>query len=144
MAVSHSADETLRLAMPEYIRNAPTFCRLASPGLAPAASASESASGYSTPERAVLLGNAGAMTASSRKIEYDRPSVDRPNRLTIQWPARVPSPHLTTAPATRNAMTMSRIVPLPKPAYAPLGAQQAGEHRRRRPRTRTPSGSAAR
>ena len=35
-------------------------------GLAPAASASEKAKGNSTPARAVLLGNAGAMTPSTR------------------------------------------------------------------------------
>ncbi len=69
MAVSHSADDTLRLAMPEYIRNAPSRRRSTRSGFAPAASAREYVSGYRTPERAVLLGNAGAMTASSTKIE---------------------------------------------------------------------------
>jgi len=68
MAVSHSADETLRLAMPENIRNAPRRRREGSSGFAPAASASETVSGYSTPDRAVLLGNAGAITASTRKM----------------------------------------------------------------------------
>src|SRR5262245_47294424 len=121
IAVSHRADETLRLAMPEYIRNAPSFRRDGLDGVAPAASATDSASGYSTPERAVLLGNAGAITASSRKIEYESPSVERPNRLTIQCPPRAPRPHLTTALATRNATTMSTIVPLANPAYASSG-----------------------
>ena len=129
IAVSHSADDTLRLAMPENIRNAPTRRRSGRSGVAPAAFASEYASGYSTPDRAVLLGNAGAITASSRKIEYERPSVDRPNRLTIQWPPRAPSPHFTTDPATRKATTMRRMVPLPKPAYAVGRLEQSGEHR---------------
>ena len=89
----------------------------------------------------MLLGKAGAITASSRKIEYDSPSVERPNRLTIQCPPRAPRPHLTTAPATRNATTMSRIVPLAKPAVGVVGPKQAGqdgsrnrEHRRRQDR----------
>ena len=82
IAVSHSADERLRLTMPENIRKLPRRCRLLSPGFAPAASASENASGKMTPERAVLLGNAGAISASTRKMLYDNPSVDRPKRLT--------------------------------------------------------------
>ncbi len=116
IAVSQSADETLRLTAPENIRNAPRRRRSGRSGVAPAAIASDEASGYSTPDRAVLLGNAGAMIASSAKIEYDKPSVDFPKRLTIRCPARVPRPHVTTAFATRNATTMSRIVPLPNPA----------------------------
>src|SRR5262245_33806646 len=84
IAVSHSADDTLRLAMPEYMRKAPTRLRSGRSGFAPAASASENASGYSTPERAVLLGNAGAITASNRNSEYESPSVERPNLVTIQ------------------------------------------------------------
>src|SRR5215204_1104383 len=118
IAVSHKADDRLRLVIPENIKKAPSRRRSGRSGDAPAASARDSANGYSTPDRAVLLGNAGAITASSRKIEYDRPSVDRPNRLTTQWPPRAPRPHFTTAPATRNATMISRIVPLPKPAYA--------------------------
>src|SRR5262245_60336009 len=74
-----------------------------------------------TPDRAVLLGKAGAMMPSTRKMLYERPSVDRPNRLTIRCPTRVPRPHLTTERATRNARTMRRIVPLAKPAYAFAG-----------------------
>src|SRR5262245_44169698 len=65
IAVSHSADESERLAIPENISSAPRFLRDGSPGRAPAASASENASGYSTPERAVLLGNAGAIRPST-------------------------------------------------------------------------------
>ena len=45
IAVSQSADERLRLAMPENIRKLPTRRQLSSPGRAPAASASENASG---------------------------------------------------------------------------------------------------
>ena len=54
--------------MPENIRKAPSRLRAASPGLRAAASASEKTSGYSTPERAVLLGNAGAITPSTTKM----------------------------------------------------------------------------
>ena len=68
MAVSHSADERLKLAIPENMRNAPRRRFVGSPGFAPAASASDTTSGKSTPERAVLLGNAGAMTPSTRKM----------------------------------------------------------------------------
>jgi hypothetical protein len=45
IAVSHNADETLRLAMPENIRKPPSRRRDGSPGFAPAASASDTASG---------------------------------------------------------------------------------------------------
>ena len=45
IAVSHSAEDRLRLTMPENIRKLPSRWRLLSPGLAPAASASENASG---------------------------------------------------------------------------------------------------
>ena len=45
IAVSQSADDTLRLAMPENIRNAPTRRRSGRSGVAPAAFASEYASG---------------------------------------------------------------------------------------------------
>src|SRR6185436_19490492 len=41
IAVNHSADDRLRLTMPENIRKLPRRRRLPSPGLAPAASASE-------------------------------------------------------------------------------------------------------
>ena len=68
IAVSHNADESERLAIPENISSAPTLRREGSPGRAPAASASENASGYSTPDRAVLLGKAGAITPSTRKM----------------------------------------------------------------------------
>ena len=68
MAVSHSADDSVRLAMPENIRKRPSRRRSSRSGVAPAASATESASGNSTPERAVLLGKAGAISASSAKM----------------------------------------------------------------------------
>jgi hypothetical protein len=35
-----------------------------------------------TPDRAVLLGNAGAIRQSTRKMLYDSPSVERPKMLT--------------------------------------------------------------
>src|SRR5678816_1453414 len=71
-----------------------------------------------TPDRAVLLGKAGAMSPSTRKMLYDKPSADRPKRLTITCPIRVPRPHLMTDRATRNARTISRIVPFANPEYA--------------------------
>jgi len=68
MAVNHSADDSVRLAMPENMRKLPSRWRPSTPGRAPAASASESTSGKRTPERAVLLGKAGAMTPSTTKM----------------------------------------------------------------------------
>ena len=84
IAVSHSAEDRLRLAIPENIRKLPRRARCCSPGLDPEDSASDTASGYKTPERAVLLGNAGAITASTTKRLYDSPSVDLPNTLTAR------------------------------------------------------------
>ena len=118
IAVSQSADDRLRLAMPENIRKLPSRARCGSPGLAPEDSASETASGYKTPERAVLLGNAGAITASTTKMLYDSPSVDLPNTLTARWPIRAPRPQVTTPRATRNATMINRIVPLANPDQA--------------------------
>src|SRR6185503_15462339 len=65
IAVSQSADERDRLTMPLNIRKRPSRCRSARSGVAPAASAIDTASGYNTPERAVLLGNAGAIRPST-------------------------------------------------------------------------------
>jgi hypothetical protein len=45
IAVNQSADDRLRLTMPEYIRKLPTRLRRSSPGVAPPASASAKASG---------------------------------------------------------------------------------------------------
>jgi len=45
IAVNQSADERLRLAIPENIRKLPRRLRLSTPGLAPAASAREEAIG---------------------------------------------------------------------------------------------------
>ena len=74
---------------------------------------------------------------------YESPSVDRPNRLTTRWPRRCPSPHFTTARATRKAMMMRRIVELANPAYAWAGVSSR-QHGRRPRRTRTPSESETR
>ena len=41
----------------------------------------ENTSGYSTPERAVLLGNAGEISASTAKMLYESPNDDFPKRL---------------------------------------------------------------
>src|SRR5206468_4669830 len=99
IAVSHSAEERLRLAIPENIRKRPRRRRSSRPGFAPAASATEKTSGYSTPDRAVLLGKAGAMRASTAKMLYESPSVDRPKREMARCPRRSPRPHFTTARA---------------------------------------------
>jgi len=50
---------TTKAGNAEIISSAPRRLRAGSPGRAPAASASENANGYSTPERAVLLGRLG-------------------------------------------------------------------------------------
>src|SRR4029450_13588120 len=113
---SERPDDSVRLAMPENIRRLPSRARCCSPGLAPEDSASETASGYKTPERAVLLGNAGAITGSTTKMLYDNPSVDFPNTLTARWPIRAPRPQVTTPRATRNATMIKRMVPLANPA----------------------------
>src|SRR6185503_13341902 len=121
IAVSQSADDSVRLTIPENIRNLPNCCRSARSGLAPAASAIDTASGYSTPERAVLLGNAGAIMASTMTMLYESPSDERPKRLIARYPSRWPRPHFTTARATRNAMMIKTIVGLANPAYAASG-----------------------
>src|SRR5262245_1304952 len=84
IAVNHSVDERLMLTMPENIRYPPSLRRSGLSGDAPPASARPATSGYKTPARAVLLGNAGAITPSTRKMLYDSPSVDRPNQLTTR------------------------------------------------------------
>src|SRR5262245_20895049 len=81
IAVSQRADDSVRLAIPENIRNWPKRFLSSLPGVAPAASAIENTSGYSTPERAVLLGNAGEISASTAKMLYESPKDDRPKRL---------------------------------------------------------------
>src|SRR5262245_18135360 len=84
MAVSQRAEESVRLAIPENIRKRPRRLRSSRSGVAPAASAIENTSGNSTPERAVLLGNAGEISASTPKMLYESPSVERPKTL-IAW-----------------------------------------------------------
>src|SRR3954465_11908657 len=121
IAVSQSADESVRLAIPENIRNRPRRLRSSRPGVAPARSALDDTSGNSTPERAVLLGKAGEISASTAKMLYDRPSVDLPKRAMARRPSRSQSPHFTTAQATRNATMMSTIVGFANPAYASVG-----------------------
>ena len=56
----------VRLAMPQNMRKRAEPLPSLDAGPRPAASATESTSGYRTPERAVLLGNAGAITPSTR------------------------------------------------------------------------------
>ena len=69
MAVNHSADDRLRLAMPENIRKRPAARRPAIPGVAPAGLGQPTTpAGRARRERAVLLGNAGAITPSTRKM----------------------------------------------------------------------------
>ena len=76
----------------------------------------------------MLLGNAGAITRVHQKDAVGQPSVDRPNRLTARCPRRNPSPHFTTARATRKAMTMRRIVEFANPPYACSRREQARHH----------------
>jgi len=68
VAVSHSADDTARLAIPQNMRKPPVRLRAGSEGVDPALSAIESTTGKRTPDRAVLLGKAGAMRASVKKM----------------------------------------------------------------------------
>ena len=119
----------MRLATPENIRNAPSRARDGSSGRAPAVPASDTASEYRTPDRAVLLGKAGAITASTRNRLYESPSVDRPKACTTAWPIRSPRPHLTTARATRNAAMIRTMVPLANPDHAAVGRDDASEDR---------------
>ena len=90
MAVNHRAEESVRLAMPENMRKLPRRRRLSSPGFAPTASAIESTSGYSTPERAVLLGKAGAMTRVDEKdavAETERRAAEEAHHEVSEAPA---------------------------------------------------------
>ena len=68
VAVSQRAEETLKLAMPQNMRYAPIRRLVPSSGLDPPDSARERTMGKSTPPLAVLLGKAGAMTASVKKM----------------------------------------------------------------------------
>ena len=74
-------------------------------------------------------GNAGAITASSRKIEYERPRVDRPNRLTIQCPLRAPSPHFTTDAGHQKGHDDEEDGAVAKAGIRVGRLEQAGEHR---------------
>ena len=64
MAVSHRADEIDNPAILFIIKKAPSLVRVPSSGTDPALRATDSATGNRTPDRAVLLGNAGAIRAS--------------------------------------------------------------------------------
>ena len=68
VAVSQRAEETLRVAIPQNMRKPPIRRCVPSSGRDPPDCARESTMGKSTPPRAVLLGNAGAMRASVRKM----------------------------------------------------------------------------
>ena len=69
IAVSHNADDRLRLAMPEYIKNAPSRRRSGRFTFAPAASASETASGI---QHAGARGAAGKRRRDHRVEQEDR------------------------------------------------------------------------
>src|SRR5512134_353028 len=84
VAVSQRAEETLRLAIPQNIRKAPIRRAVPSSGLEPPDCARERTMGKRTPPRAVLLGKAGAMTASVTKMLYASPSVERPKTDTTR------------------------------------------------------------
>ena len=117
IAVSQSADDRLRLAMPENIRKRPEARRYV------VARLRARRFGQREGERIEDAG-AGGVARKGRRDERrppgrcctTGPSVDRPKTLTTTWPMRVPRPHFTTARATRNARTISRIVPFAKPA----------------------------
>ena len=121
VAVIQSADETARLAIVQYMRYPPSRRFSSSSGTEPAPRATESATGKSTPARAVLLGNAGAIAASVSTRLYASPSDEPPNRLTMNRLIRRPSPDFTTACATRNAMTTSSTLAFANPEKAFAG-----------------------
>src|SRR5215472_16872134 len=104
--------------MEQNIRYPPSRRLLGSSGSEPDPWATDSTIGYSTPPRAVLLGNAGAIAASVRTRLYASPSEDRPNRPTMNKLIRRPNPHLTTACATRKAITTSNTLVFANPANA--------------------------
>ena len=123
--------------MPENIRKLPRRWRLASPGFAPAASASENASGKMTP--------GARRVARKRRRDERRPperccttspaSIDR-KRLTSRWPIRAPSPHFTTDRATRKASTIEENGAVGKPGIRLRRreeARSAPRPQRRRP-----------
>ena len=64
MAVSHRPEDNERLTMLPIIRNAPRRLRVASSGSEPLLSAIALTMGNRTPDRAVLLGKAGAIKTS--------------------------------------------------------------------------------
>src|SRR5690242_13205991 len=65
IAVSQSPEDSDRLTIPENIKKRPSRCLSGRSGVTPAASAIDDTRGNTTPDRAVLLGNAGAITAST-------------------------------------------------------------------------------
>ena len=79
IAVSQRPDDSVRLATPENMRKAPSRARDGSSGRAPAVPASETVSEYSTPDRAVLLGKAGAIT----RVDQEQ-AVREPERGTAE------------------------------------------------------------
>ena len=116
IAVNHSAEDRVRLAMPENIRKAPeprprSGARRRTHGL-----------GHRQRQRIEHAGARGVARETrgrsrrprGRRCSRGRASSGR-RRLTTRLPSRAPSPHFTTARATRNATTMSRIVPLANP-----------------------------
>src|SRR5207248_2679624 len=121
VAVIQRADDTAKLAMPQNIRYPPRRRPSGLSGSDPDPRATERTMGKSTPPRAVLLGNAGAMAASVSTMLYASPIEERPKRLTIKRLMRCPSPDFTTACATRNATTTSSTLVLANPANAFAG-----------------------
>ena len=121
VAVIHSADDTARLAIVQNIRYAPSRRLSSSSGREPAPCATDSTTGNSTPPRAVLLGNAGAITASVSTMLYASPSDEPPKRLTMNRLMRRPRPDFTTACATMNATTTSSTLALANPENACAG-----------------------
>ena len=69
----------------------------------------------------MLLGNAGAITASVSTMLYASPSDEPPKWLTMNRLMRRPRPDLTTACATMNATTTSSTLALAKPENACAG-----------------------
>mmetsp|Transcript_5719 Transcript_5719/g.20713 ORF Transcript_5719/g.20713 Transcript_5719/m.20713 type:complete len:269 (+) Transcript_5719:471-1277(+) len=108
-AVMHIALECPLDCNCDCTKNAPSFFDVG-PGSEPACLARLVMIGkYTPPARAVVLGIAGAKSASESVNPYDNPSVDFPSARTNNVATRSPKPVRTNPLAKKNASTMSQI-----------------------------------
>ncbi len=120
--------------------------RLSSPGCEPALVLSEPMTGLMTPpERAVLLGVAGASTRSVRVMPYASPRLLGPRARTHSRAIRRPRPVLVNPSEMKNAATISQMVGSEKPPSATSGSSVPVIIAAVRPtRATAPSGSGCR